>query len=160
MEKEISDLFDLVATLLIMCVCMTTGVSAAIRDNREVINYEANYKDKTAETKYTPSLKVYGDYDGTLTQGEVLLAMQIQDPDAMNEEKISVANKSYDSKKSDTENDGKIYTQEITTTYKASAAQNIGSIWAVIKSDNASEKGYSYIYDPKKQQYVFQQVTE
>lgn len=160
MEKEISDLFDLVATLLIMCVCMTTGVSAAIRDNREVINYEANYKDKTAETKYTPSLKVYGDYDGTLTQGEVLLAMQIQDSDAMNEEKISVANKSYDSKKSDAENDGKIYTQEITTTYKASAAQNIGSIWAVIKSDNASKKGYSYIYDPKKQQYVFQQVTE
>ena len=47
-----------------------------------------------------------------------------------------------------------------TTTYKESAAQNIGSIWAVIKSDNASEKGYSYIYDPKKQQYVFQQVTE
>ena len=57
MEKEISDMFDLVATLLILCICMATGVSSAIRDDREVIGYEASYKDKTAEVKYTPSLK-------------------------------------------------------------------------------------------------------
>ena len=108
MEKEISDMFDLVATLLILCICMATGVSSAIRDDREVIGYEASYKDKTAEVKYTPSLKVYGNYDGTLTQGEVLLTMQLQDHGAMKEKRICVANKSYKMSMSDSENEGKM----------------------------------------------------
>lgn len=157
MEKEISDMFDLVVTLLILCICMTNGVSSAIRDNREVTGYEANYKDKTAEMKYTPSLKVYGSYDGTLTQGEALLAMQLQDHDATKEENICIANKSYKMSKSDSENAGKIYEQEITTSYKTNASSNVTEIWNVIKSDNANEAGYSYIYNPKKNQYVFQQ---
>jgi len=159
MEKEIADMFDLVATLLILCICMTNGVSSAIRDNREVIGYEVNYKDKTAEMKYTPSLKVYGNYDGTLTQGEALLAMQLQDHEAMKEDTISIANKSYNMEKNDSENTGKIYEQEITTSYKSDASSNVSQIWSIIKSDNAKEKGYSYIYNPKKNQYVFQQVT-
>lgn len=159
MEKEIGDMFDLVATLLILCICMTNGVSSAIRDNREVIGYEVNYKDKTAEMKYTPSLKVYGNYDGTLTQGEALLAMQLQDHEAMKEDTISIANKSYNMEKNDSENTGKIYEQEITTSYKSDASSNVSQIWSIIKSDNAKEKGYSYIYNPKKNQYVFQQVT-
>ena len=157
MEKEISDMFDLVVTLLILCICMTNGVSSAIRDNREVTGYEANYKDKTAEMKYTPSLKVYGNYNGTLTQGEALLAMQLQDHEAMKEDKISIANKSYNITKNDSENAGKIYEQKITSSYKADASSNVSEIWSVIKSDNAKEKGYSYIYNPKKKQYVFQQ---
>lgn len=159
MEKEISDMFDLVATLLILCICMATGVSSAIRDDREVIGYEASYKDKTAEVKYTPSLKVYGNYDGTLTQGEVLLTMQLQDHGAMKEKRICVANKSYKMSVSDSENEGKMYEQEITTSYKTGASSNISEIWNVIKSDNADEAGYSYIYNPEKNQYVFQQVT-
>lgn len=157
MEKEISDMFDLVVTLLILCICMTYGVSSAIRDNREVTGYEANYKDKTAEMKYTPSLKVYGNYDGTLTQGEALLAMQLQDYEAMKEDKISIANKSYNMTKNDSENAGKIYEQEITSSYKSDASSNVSEIWSVIKSDNAKEKGYSCIYNSKKKQYVFQQ---
>ena len=159
MEKELADMFDRVATLLILCICMTNGVSSAIRDNREVIGYEVNYKDKTAEMKYTPSLKVYGNYDGTLTQGEALLAMQLQDHEAMKEDTISIANKSYNMEKNDSENTGKIYEQEITTSYKSDASSNVSQIWSIIKSDNAKEKGYSYIYNPKKNQYVFQQVT-
>lgn len=43
-----------------------------------------------------------------------------------------------------------MYEQEITTSYKTGASSNISEIWNVIKSDNADEAGYSYIYNPEK----------
>ena len=49
--------------------------------------------------------------------------------------------------------------REKCTSYKTGASSNISEIWNVIKSDNADEAGYSYIYNPEKNQYVFQQVT-
>lgn len=152
-------MFDLVITLIILCVCMTTGVSTAIRDDREVQNYEANYKDKTAETKYTPSIKVYGSYDGTLTQGEVLLASQLQDHEAMPESYISIANKTYDPKLNTEDNNKNRYEEQITTTYKEQAATNISAIWSIIQNDSDTQ-GYSYTYDLQKKQFILQQVDK
>lgn len=160
MEKQIADVFDLAAVVIVLCVCLATGVKTTIRDYYEICNYEANYEDKTANAKYSPQSKIYGEYNGTLTQQEAVLVSQIQDYTAMSTDNIRFANNSYKKDMPDGANTGTYYDEAITSSYKEGYTTIASAIWNTIKSDNSSEGGYSYTYNYDKNRYILQQEVK
>lgn len=160
MEKQIADVFDLVAVVIVLCVCMATGVKTTIRDYNEICNYEANYEDKTANVKYSPQSKIYGEYDGSLTQQEAVLVSQIQDYTAMSTDTIRFANKTYKKDMPDDVNAGAYYDEAITSSYKEGYTTIASAIWNTIKSDNSSDGGYSYTFNYDKNRYILQQEVK
>lgn len=79
MDKQLADIFDVVLFVLVAVLCLQTGVQSAATDNREVKNYTSSYSEKNTTLKYTPSEKIYGEYDGSLTKEELAIITQIQD---------------------------------------------------------------------------------
>lgn len=160
MDKQIADVFDLVAAVIVACICMATGVVTSVRDFNEVKNYEANYEDKTANVKYSPQIKIYGEYDGSLTQQEAILVSQIQDYTAMNIDTIRFAGKNYDKNMTDEANTGLFYDEHITSSYKEGSNTIAAGVWGVMDHSNSEDSlknKYAYVYDQINNRYVIQE---
>lgn len=142
MDKRIMDIYDLVALILVLAVCFPLGVTTAVRDYHEVINYEANYKDKTAGSTYLAMKTDYGDYDGKLDKDTAVLTSQIQDYNMMSQSTLVFKNSS-----------GSSYTEKITGTYKDDSDSIAENVYEKIK-DDPSTGGYRIKYNAEDDDFI------
>ncbi len=165
LNREVSDVIELAILIIMIAFCVAVGANSVINDWDEIRNYNVNYKEKTATTKNSPSIKVYGAYDGRLSQNELLLMAQIQDYKATNENEIRYAQKSYKKEDSDDANKNKkdesnqstgdFYDEQITSTYRERYQTIVNEIVTILKNDK-KESGYVWTYDANRKHYVFQ----
>ena len=64
MHERIADILDIVLCVIMAVLCLQSGVRAVVWDNYEVQRYTSSYSEKNTTQKYTPSEKIYGEYDG------------------------------------------------------------------------------------------------
>lgn len=163
MDKRVADIYDVVALLLILVICFATGVTAVVRDYHEVKNYEADYKDKTADSKYSPTVKIYGKYDGKLTKSELFLMSTIQDPGDTSTDAIEYRHVNSITKDPMTgENVYKFdtYDEHITAGYKEEWDSVVSKMNDLLEGEKAEKGGYIWKYDPEKNMFTFTQVTK
>lgn len=94
MEKEAMEMVDLGILMLVIALCLITGVSITYKTNRRAYQYNQSYmQDKnTANKNSTYAMREYGTYDATLTRGELMLMTQIQDSNMPYPKKIRINN--------------------------------------------------------------------
>ncbi len=81
MEKEAMEVLDLGILMLVMALCIVTGVTSTFMTNRRAYKYNETYmQDKNTTVKNNAYvLTEYGSYDATLSKAELMLITQIQD---------------------------------------------------------------------------------
>ena len=130
MSERMTDIWDVVLTVVVAVVCMFTGVSAAVDNNIEVRGYVSSYREKNTTAKYTPSEKVYGTYDGSLTREECVLMTQVQDYEMYGPHALSYG-------------DGRVVLAPGNDLYLAGARS---SLWKLLSGDDGAS-GYRVSYD-------------
>lgn len=81
MEKEAMEVLDLGILMLVIALCIVTGVSSTFMTNRRAYSYNETYmQDKNTTVKNNAYvLTEYGSFDGSLSKAELMLITQIQD---------------------------------------------------------------------------------
>lgn len=79
MTIRVKEILDLMLMAIVLCIGLMTGVWTTLTESQELRKYASSYTEKNATQKYTPSIKVYGSYNGTLSKEDILLVSQIQD---------------------------------------------------------------------------------
>ena len=81
MEKEAMEVLDLGILMLVMALCITTGITATFNTNKRAYGYNETYmQDKNTTIKNNAYvLKEYGSFDASLTKADLMLITQIQD---------------------------------------------------------------------------------
>lgn len=81
MEREAMDVLDLGILMLVLALCIVTGVTSTFMTNRRAYEYNETYmQDKNTTIKNNAYvLTEYGSYDATLSKAELMLITQIQD---------------------------------------------------------------------------------
>lgn len=79
MHERIADILDIVLCVIMAVLCLQSGVRAVVWDNYEVQRYTSSYSEKNTTQKYTPSEKIYGEYDGAVSREELVIMTQVQD---------------------------------------------------------------------------------
>lgn len=152
MDKRMMDIYDIVALILVLAVFVPMGVIVTVRDYNEVKNYEANYEDKTANATYSPTYKIYGEYDGTLTKEEAILVSQIQDPGMTDQTKIRYRSLSQDKKTYAGE-----YELNVGTETRENADSVTGAIADLFRNDDPEYRGYRIVYNNNDGTYEIRQ---
>lgn len=143
MDKRMMDMYDIVALILTLAVCMPLGVVTTVRDYHEVKNYEANYEDKTAGSSYLPLKTDYGDYDGKIDKPTAVLTSQIQEYSMMDQGSIIY------------KDGNNSYQEDITTDYEDNASGIANDVSSAL-TGNGKEGGYRFKYDAEKNVYILQ----
>lgn len=74
------DAFDLISLIVLVGMLISLGFMLVAKENRVTAMYNQKlYEDKNVQMVQGVVIPVYGDYDGTLTPGDVILMSQIQD---------------------------------------------------------------------------------
>lgn len=74
------DTFDLISLIVLVALIMSLGYITILKENKETEMYNQSLlEDKNVGLVEGVIIPVYGEYDGTLTAGEVVLMSQIQD---------------------------------------------------------------------------------
>ena len=129
MEKQIADILDTALLIIIIAIALRLGGTSLAADYKELSQYKIENNDKTAPSKYTPSYKTYGEYDGSLTQADVILMSQIQDFEA-----TKVSSFKYED-----------FNVNVVSTYRTNLNTYANNIWAQIGDDDSNSK-YKYVY--------------
>lgn len=80
MTKQSMEYLDLGLLILVLGLVISLGVSSLYRTNRQVQSSSQNYmEDKNTGRSKGYLISKYGEYDGTLSQMQVVLLSQIQD---------------------------------------------------------------------------------
>lgn len=79
MTIRVKEILDLMLMAVVLCIGLMTGVWTTLTESQELRKYASSYTEKNATQKYTPSIKVYGSYNGTLSKEDLILVSQIQD---------------------------------------------------------------------------------
>ena len=81
MEKEAMELVDIGVLMLVMALCIVTGITSTFEANRRAYSYNETYmQDKNTTIKNNAYvLTEYGSYNASLSRAELMLITQIQD---------------------------------------------------------------------------------
>jgi hypothetical protein len=81
MDKEAMEVLDLGILMLVMALCIVTGVTSTFQTNRRAYGYNETYmQDKNTTIKNNAYvLTEYGSYDASMSKAELMLITQIQD---------------------------------------------------------------------------------
>lgn len=81
MDKEAMEVLDLGILMLVVALCIVTGVTSTFQANRRAYGYNETYmQDKNTTIKNNAYvLTEYGSYDASLSKAELMLITQIQD---------------------------------------------------------------------------------
>ncbi len=79
MTIRVKEILDLMMLAVVLAICLITGVWTTLKESQEIRKYTSSYREKNTTQKYTPSIKVYGSYNGTISKEELVLVSQIQD---------------------------------------------------------------------------------
>lgn len=81
MDKEAMEVLDLGILMLVLALCIITGVASTFEANRRAYGYNETYmQDKNTTIKNNAYvLTEYGSYDASLSKAELMLLTQIQD---------------------------------------------------------------------------------
>ncbi len=92
MEKEAIEAVDLAILVLVMALCVMTGVTSTFKTNRRAYAYNETYmQDKNTSTKNNAyALTEYGTYDASLSRAELMLITQIQDTNMPNPKSLKI----------------------------------------------------------------------
>ena len=136
MHEQLADIFDVVLLVLLTVICLQTGIQSVVTDNQEVQKYTSSYSEKNTTLKYTPSEKIYGKYDGSLTKEELALMTQIQDYEMYGPQNVTCNGKKIDLYPGDdTYND-----------------QTRGKLWSAMSTDPGNS-AYQVTYDYRNGTY-------
>lgn len=138
MEERVAEILSTAILVVLLAGGVSLGAGSIIRSNKTLTNYSSTYEDKTAAFKYTPSLKVYGSYNGKLTQGEAIIATAIQDANMPYNQKMQVGTHTISISSS--------YEENALTTYA-------GYTSSFVVPDNA-DTSYLFQYDYKTNNYI------
>lgn len=136
MNQQVGEIFDIIILVLFLAIGLDIGVKALCEVNREVQESALIYMDKNTTVKYTPSEKIYGSYDGSMTAAEVLLMTQIQDfnmpyPDIITYDDLAI---------------------QIKPGYKEYLSINASALWGKLKL-NTLDTSYLINYNFEKDSY-------
>lgn len=137
MHERVADILDIVLCTLVAVLCLQTGVPAVVRDDYEVQKYTSSYSEKNTTQKYTPSEKVYGEYDGSLSREELVLMTQIQDYEMYGPHTVAYNDTSID----------------LHPGYEVYENQNRNAMWNAVSSDEA-DSAYKIQYDYNTNKYI------
>jgi hypothetical protein len=92
LEKEALDILDLGILMLVVALCVVTGVTSTFMTNRRAYGYNETYmQDKNTTVKNNAYvLKEYGSYDASLSRAELMLITQIQDSNMPSPKNIKI----------------------------------------------------------------------
>lgn len=135
MTKQSMDYLDLGLLILVLGFVITLGVNTLYKTNRVVHTNNQNYmEDKNTGKSKGYLISKYGDYDGTLSQMQVVLLSQIQDANMPSPRKV------------------KVFIQgnqiEMPIWYKEYRFDSGQTIWNLIKDDGSSIRytmDYQYV---------------
>lgn len=136
MHERVADILDIVLCTIMAALCLQTGVRAVVRDNYEVQRYTSSYSEKNTTQKYTPSEKVYGEYDGAMTREELVLMTQVQDYEMYGPHTFTCGDTSFD----------------VNPGYEAYESANRTAMWNAVKAD-AADSAYKVAYDHETETY-------
>lgn len=139
MHEQVSDILDIVLCVILAALCLATGVSAAVRDNREVRQYTSSYSEKNTTLKYSPSEKLYEQDEGTVSKEELVIMTQIQDFE-MYGPRVFVCNGS---------------TVDLHPGMDAYRSTNRSAIWNAMRPDPA-DAAYRVLYEYEKYVWTVQ----
>lgn len=114
--------FDLVALILITALMISLAYTSVLKEQKDTATYNQSVEqimtDKNAKLVNDISFPAYGDEDGTLSDGAVVLMTQIQDPHNLIESKVIAIDKDSNMANNSGVNDVQVLTIE-EGTYKA-----------------------------------------
>lgn len=143
MHEQVADIFDVVLFVLAAVICLQTGVQSVVKDNQEVQKYTSSYSEKNTTQKYTPSEKIYGEYDGSLTKEDLALVTQIQDYEMFGPHSLTYG----------------VNKVELHPGYEMYTDQTRNKLWTYLSGDDA-DTAYSVDYDHKYGTYRISKKTE
>jgi hypothetical protein len=98
MDKEAMEVLDLGILMLVMALCVVTGVTSIFTTNRRAYSYNETYmQDKNTTIKNNAYvLTEYGSYDASLSKGELMLITQIQDSNMPDPKSLKIHDTQFD----------------------------------------------------------------
>lgn len=98
MEKEAIEVLDLGILMIVMALCIVTGVTSIFMTNRRAYGYNETYmQDKNTSIKNNAFvLTEYGSYDASLSKAELMLITQIQDSNMPNPKSLKIHTTQFD----------------------------------------------------------------
>ncbi len=129
MTRQAMDMLDTAILVIFLAICIGTGWKAVFEANHRALFYnEINLEDKNTSKKNGYDVKEYGDYDGAISQMEVVLMTQIQDYNMPYPRTVKI---------NGTET-------PVIAAYKSYLNTYGESAWNSVKGDDASSRYYIY----------------
>lgn len=142
MTIRVKEILDLMLLTIVLTVCLMTGVWTTVKESQEIRKYTSSYREKNTTQKYTPSIKVYGSYNGTVSKEELILISQIQDYEMYGPHVLAYA----DNGRVDLHPGYEMYSDTVRAQLCDMLLKDAGNTSYLIEYDSASEAYQIYVY--------------